>query len=398
VYRYAIPMAFLALCNMYREKKISALPAVCFWTVVQFYCSIYLGLFLIYFLLAFVIALLILERHLVAQWLAKKKIERQIIVKYQTILLTLVCAASVGYLLIRYKLIASEYQLLRSKETLGLMLPTLKSYLIGDVSIWTAFTGRWINDVPMRYEHQLFFGIGPSLFFLLGLFSILKTKNNSLSQGDSLLMIYGKAAIYALLILFVMTLRVGNLSVYHLVTAIPGLESIQAITRIILIMALPFALIVAIACQSIMAYLQTRFDSYTMMFGGLLLISLLVSEALFSIHTHRAISAWTARINPLLDSMKGIDIANKTIYVSATSAEPYYLIELDGMIVSQTLGIPTINGYSGNFPPGYIDPKDCDTYKIRLAGYERYQQASSLRMQDMVDHVIALPVSSCVQP
>jgi len=398
VYRYAIPMAFLALCNMYREKKISALPAVCFWTAVQFYCSIYLGLFLIYFLLAFMVGLLISERHLLSQWFAKRGMERQLVLKYQTILLTLICAASVGYLLIRYKVIASEYQLIRSKETLRLMLPTLKSYLIGDVSIWTAFTGRWIDDVPMRYEHQLFFGIGPSLIFFLGLFSILKIKNNYLSQGDPLLRVYGKAAIYALLILFVMTLRVGNLSVYHLVTAIPGLESIQAVTRVILIMALPFGLIVAIACQSIMSYLNTRLDSYKMMLGGLLLILLLGYEALFSIHTHRAISTWTARINPLLDSMKGVDISNKIIFVSATSAEPYYLTELDGMIVSQILGIPTINGYSGNFPPGYIDPKDCEAYKIRLAGYERYRQALSLEAQEMEGQVVVLPVSSCAKP
>ncbi len=37
----------------------------------------------------------------------------------------------------------------------------------------------------------------------------------------------------------------------------------------------------------------------------------------------------------------------------SSNREPFYVNALTAMLTAQELGVPTVNGYSGNTPPGY---------------------------------------------
>ena len=49
------------------------------------------------------------------------------------------------------------------------MLPRLSSYLLAERSVLTAWLGSVVNDIPMRHEHQMFFGFGVWLLGIIGL-------------------------------------------------------------------------------------------------------------------------------------------------------------------------------------------------------------------------------------
>ena len=42
------------------------------------------------------------------------------------------------------------------------------------------------------------------------------------------------------------------------------------------------------------------------------------------------------------------------------------------MLLAQDLGLPTLNGYSGNFPPNFRAPDNCRELPNRIANYMDY--------------------------
>jgi len=50
----------------------------------------------------------------------------------------------------------------------------------------------------------------------------------------------------------------------------------------------------------------------------------------------------------------------RSFYIANEPGQPPSIVQIDAMLVAQRVGIPTINGYSGNFPPGwdFFDPSD----------------------------------------
>ena len=67
------------------------------------------------------------------------------------------------------------------------------------------------------------------------------------------------------------------------------------------------------------------------------------------------------------------------------------------MMVSQKLGIPTLNGYSGQFPRGIIEPDPCKSFKPRLERYALFRDKSELFVGDMAKRVIVVSPEKCTQ-
>jgi hypothetical protein len=43
----------------------------------------------------------------------------------------------------------------------------------------------------------------------------------------------------------------------------------------------------------------------------------------------------------------------RAFYFMPSTTEPYHVVHLDAMMAGQVLGLPTLNGYSGNAPANY---------------------------------------------
>jgi hypothetical protein len=65
------------------------------------------------------------------------------------------------------------------------------------------------------------------------------------------------------------------------------------------------------------------------------------------------------------------------LFVATSEDEPYWLSEIDVMLLSQELDWPTLNGYSGNFAPGYEPANSCKQLPSQIKSYMYYAGISS---------------------
>jgi hypothetical protein len=77
------------------------------------------------------------------------------------------------------------------------------------------------------------------------------------------------------------------------------------------------------------------------------------------------------------------------INVTDFRPEPFYLVELDGVILAQDLGVATLNGYSGHVPPGFGKFSPCHLNN-RLVGYSRFRNISAKELENFQTRVVNL--------
>ena len=271
------------------------------------------------------------------------------------------------------------------------MLPRLSSYLISDLSRLSSWVGASISDIPMRGEHQLFFGIGVCSLFLLGVWLSWARSSTQAKHIQDRHLELGRLALISFLILFVVTLKIGVFGLYNLPVLIPGIKEIRAVSRIILIMALPVSILVAISCQWAIA-LKKPTQKYVAILFVLLLLG---AEVIFFKMQTVPFTVLSNRQSELKKLLPENIPANSILYVTKKKNEPYYLAELDGMVLSENLGIPTLNGYSGQFPYGIIEPDPCASFLPRLNKYAVFKDMPNSFIDEMAQRVIIISPEKC---
>jgi hypothetical protein len=74
--------------------------------------------------------------------------------------------------------------------------------------------------------------------------------------------------------------------------------------------------------------------------------------------------------------------------------------EIDAMFVAQELGWPVLNGYSGNFPPGYNNNKTntCRVIPERIISYMKFAHISNVSFYlGMMKRVVPVGFNDCDQ-
>ena len=403
-YRFAIPLAFYAFWNLIYKRQISAVGLLFFWIGVQFYCSIYLGVFLVFLLLAASIpALMLLRKNVFKDW---KQSWLNLTKPRQLTVSTLAIASSISIILLleKYQQVASLYGFKKNVVEVKHMLPRLESYLIADNSILSSFVGSWFNQIPLyRNEHQLFIGIGVALLFLIGCcipwFNYFGTNRPYAKEQNAI----GTLAFFSLLILFLLTLQYGSgggqlSSPYEYLFSIPGILSIRAVTRLILVQGLPVAILVALACETVISRLNK--NNYFWRGTWIAIVAALLSlEVIFFNHVKTPNAIWIERLNRLSVLLPKPVPAGSILFVDNSGKETWYFAEVDAMVLAQDLGIPTINGYSGNFPPGHDhqSPNSCIPYMARVQDYGKFHHLPEASVNELMTRVIQIPPSSCAK-
>lgn len=350
VYRFSVPLAFASILMYLSERKSKELWWCLIWLSIQFFCSIYLGIFLIYLLVATFFVWLFTR----TQFSAKLNHFR---VTRSHKVLVVIALLSIGLSLITlgiYGLIARQYGFHREVDEVLSMTPSVASYFLADRSGISSWVGAWVRSIPphLVHEQQMFLGLGVWLAMLLGLYSCFY-KNTHRELGT--------LAIGALLLLFMLTISFSSISAYRLLLYIPGLSSVRVVSRIILVMLLPVSVLVAIGVD----YLCARYrNSYV-----LIIAVIVFSPELLAYRPYSApISEWIER----RDLARHLYFSNTSssvddiVFVTGKNDAQFFLTELDGMILAQDLNLPTLNGYSGNSPPGHITPNPCINLGDRL--------------------------------
>jgi hypothetical protein len=169
---------------------------------------------------------------------------------------------------------------------------------------------------------------------------------------------------FAILVVVLLTLWVHGYSVYRLLVELPGVEAIRAVTRIVTVLLLPFAILLAASFDVIIA---ARLQIWTKNSIVGLLTSLLVVEASDITHLTATKDEWRARLLAVSRELPPTIPAEPILLLAPVPSEPTFLRELDAMLFTQDRGWRTINGYSGNAPPGYSLLGSCQDAPFDLA-------------------------------
>jgi len=281
VYRFCVPLVCYFLWYFIEESRLELLIIFVFFLVWQFFLSIYLGVFLFFllivllFLIPFSVPastawerLTLFPNRIILAW-SKASFIKKIISMLSIILLVI----GIIVLFEPYLKASKSYGFGRDFTTITSMLPRLQSYFIADNSRILGFLVGNVSSIPMRHEHQLFSGLAVIVLILAGILGNYKEKNES------------KAFIYLIstIILIVITLYFNDSSFYYLIWWLPGINSIRAVTRIILVLLWPLSFFVAwvVHCLSIIQNHNRRWIRLAIF----LLIVLMISESVFFTHT-----------------------------------------------------------------------------------------------------------------
>lgn len=383
VYRFAVPLAFAAWHRVLTVQDGRALIHTILWCGLQFLCSIYVGIFLMYLLAAM----------LISYWLAKLltfiRVDsgvftfsrwRRALSRWRgrwwfapwsvTSALVAICALCVLVLTLmmlrRYQIVSHVYGFDRPLDIVASMLPRLGSYLLADHSALTGWIGAGVAQTSVRTEQQMFAGLGVCSVMLMTLVYVMTSQSKrSLTFASRHVILQ---AIWALLLLVIGSLYVYDSSIYlTLAEAAPGVRAVRVVSRIILVMLMPIAVVVAAGVDLATKQFGITFAKRFLLVS--LFLAMITLETIYYQPDHTAIHAWRDRRDALEARIKYPLAQDAILFVTPLDGQPFFMTEIDAMIYAQDHKRATINGYSGNFPPGYAYLDTCSVPQARIDGY-----------------------------
>ena len=334
-YRFCIPLSFYFLISFLGGKSIKDFLLSILFLVWQFYCSIYIGFFLllaesIFFVVYFLYdagrsGLIIIIRQYFS-------IFRLISLKH--VLIFLLLFSSLCLLFYPYLMVNHIYEVKRSSIEIASMLPRPVSYLLADESrLWGSVSASLAMG-SMRHEQQLFFGLIPLTLFSYGFYLSFKGGKNLITKSLGV----------ALLALFLMSLAIGEKSVWLYFSNLPLFSAIRAVSRISLVMLFFISYLAALGVDQISG------RSKTIIY--ILLFFLIAEFSLVKVNAS-SISDWRSRM-ALYQSKLQAKIPDDAILIFAQSGGQFNVVEeIDAMWIALINGYSTMNGYSGFSPQAY---------------------------------------------
>lgn len=363
-YRIGAALSIAYASKFWTQPLNKYLGISIFWLVYQFYCGVYIGFFTLILLLAMMgVSLCQGGWNNLRIWLIRAKA-----------ISPMLGLAVLLLLLLFYPYIKAKdlYHLGRDWSEISSMLPRLQSYFIADnLPIWNKLTTVFAK-VPMRWEHQMFIGIGPLLLLIWGALKGAQTPFRETFLGLS----------WATASLIVVSLSVGGLSLWFLLHNLPLFSAIRVVTRLDQVLLFPVAYIIAVGLFPLMR--QRALVRYSV--TGFICLFLISEWALVPYATSSFKSEWRERMHAV-ERIFPKDIDPNRILFVAQSRQPAFADELDAMWAASNRGLPTLNGYSGNAPPGVSAEygTECAEIQKRLNGYREFQHKySGLPSADIV--------------
>lgn len=355
-YRIGAALSIAYAAKFLEEPLNKYLETSIFWMVFQFYCGVYIGFFTLLMLLAMMGTALFRGGWRQAKTWA---------VNIKSILPILVIAV-LSLLLLFYPYIQAKniYHFGRDWEEIASMLPRLQSYFLADnLPIWNDITTVFAK-VPMRWEHQMFIGFVSFCLLLWGIWQGIRTPFRETFLTLS----------WAALSLVVVSLSVAGLSFWFLVYNLPLFSAIRGVTRLDQVLLFPIAYIIGVGLyplipkKAIIKHLVT---------GGICGL-LLIEWAIVPYATSSFKSEWRDRTKAIESILPSSMDPHQILFI-AQSRQPAYADEIDAMWAASNRGMKTLNGYSGNLPPGFSAEygTDCQEVSKRLTAYRTFHNKYS---------------------
>jgi hypothetical protein len=396
-YRAGIPIALLLFAQSVAEHGLKPLIWAVVAVVWQFYAGVYMGFFVLLIMALMLVALCLsawwtmsdtglraLSRGWRTDWQSRSR-SRQISLAAGFVGLM----AALVLLFWPYLQVSIIYGGSRDWESISSMLPRPQSYFLSDQSVlWSSLTIGIGPDIPMRHEHQMFIGLMPLLLALLGLFVAFKTAKPRIIY----LMITSTGLI------MLITLYVGNVSLWYLFHWLPLASAIRAMTRFDQVILFPVAVLAVLSID----YLRASMHRLSAALAIMVILALSIYEIRQYTPGSSAKSEWRSRMaaaEAAYVDMGPADLANDAVIFIAQRDGPFYADELDVMWLSLARNVTTMNGYSGNAPAGaslhFRD--DCSEISRRIVGYQDLFPEGDLDNQyrRLISRVVPIGFGNC---
>ena len=288
----------------------------------------------------------------------------------------------------------------RSYQVIATMLPSVIDYMNVGPNNW--LWGKALNSLFLGLgsrpvTHELIKGVPGCLFlaflvFLAYFIREIRYYQLTVAQDDACKIVLdkceandaGKLAMLvvglgvAVLLSWVLMLKIEGFSLWWLVTKlIPGAGGISAVYRFQHVLAFPLAVVVAIGLHQSMNYATAHIHSYVKRCALLVTVSvfclLLVGEQFntsdLARYSKQQQYKMLASISPPPQQAKVFAL------LPAEELRKYpFEAQIDTMIIAQKYGLHTINGYSGQMPPGWggiyhVDKPEYITYLVSWIQY-----------------------------
>ena len=260
-----------------------------------------------------------------------------------------------GYVALNYSHFKTIYGIKRETFETLLFSPTFKSLFLADHSVlWQGLSYKHSAFDIGRPEIQLFVGLGLATFVLIGVFraSRLNTLEIALFIGT--------------LLAFLGIVKIGGWSAFTRIQIIPGFDSVRTPGRFILVLLFPIGLIAGSGFRLLATSKSTTLKSMACVVLVFMCIEYsaidlkTVSKTELTTRTENLISRIDTKIKALngahVDAFLVLDDNEQSSAVQNFES----MKDLDAMLASLKIGIPTLNGYSGFLPFGRYRVANCD--------------------------------------
>ncbi len=390
LYRFGVPLSIVSFISFLDGKEWKYLVISAAWLVWQFYCTIYIGFFLL--LILGVITGVYLVRML---WRGRSAARSELgafaanwsgTPFTSKLILGAAILMLIAFLLLLfypYVQVSDLYAAKRPWSAIAKMLPRMQSYLISDQSwIWT-YLSRRFSDIPMRHEHNMFFGAVPVLLAIAGYY-VGRGRSGGLAFG----LLSGAFATLVLI-----TLYIGGFSLWYYLAQLPLASAIRAMARIDVVMLFPVAFFSTFAVDA----LKQRSGSGAKIILTVV-ISLLVLEFSAISPSASEKTEWRMRL-AAIEQRVPKNLPDNPILFFGQVDDPFYADEIDAMWVALRHGVPTLNGYSGYKPRGYLlrFGSDCSEIYRRINSYMAFvgQKDNAEMYSDLTQRMVPIGIDGC---
>lgn len=390
--RFMIPFAFYFAINYFETKTKKYFMLACLSFAIQFYLTIYMGLFLSLGLIFLSIShFILLDKKIKHTQKAIPWPYKEVAMKALLLILSFIILLP---LILPYYKTSLELGG-RQWGEIETMLPRISSYFYPPSE---SLSWNWLTPIgsmlPMSWEHQIFVGAFPLTAFIIMPVFYSRHRTDPLQKKAML-------AWLTMSLLMLLTLYFG-FSLYKIALFIPGMNGIRAVTRIILMDLFLLSIIIGAIITKI---------SEKVLLSSIFSKIAIISIVLFFISLDQYVITSNANSYSKIESQNRLKIIKNLVqrkdpsakvfaYMPSKSSEPN-IIHLDAMLAAQDLNIATVNGYSGNFPAGYLgyfyDHYDrCEAYYIWMIASTQKNYGSENRY-DVFKNVIIIGRDACLR-
>jgi hypothetical protein len=392
LYRFCIPLVCYLLWRFYQSPRLFILIFLDTFLVWQFFLSVYLGIFLLVLLIVMIVILPFLipgqtfwQRFAVwPRCVIKAWSQAQLSERIFTVIAFAVLSLGLGAMFYPYYQVTKIYGFTRSWAEVSPGLPRWKSYLLAvNSQLWHPAVSFY-SSLYHPIEHSLFPGLAIIMAVLVGITIRFHTENRRLAW------LHFDAA----LALVALTLDIHGFSFYRLVWQLPGMNSLRAITRIMLVIVWPLSLFAAWAIDG---FIQRYTHRHWWMQGFAYIVAgLVVVESVFYSHGTYVKADAQARLAALRKQIPMTVPANPILYLATDKQEQYWARDIDAMLLAQDLGWPTLNGYSGNSPKGYKSSHSCKQLPEDIMNYMNFAGIDSPAYYlEMIKRTLPIGFNDC---